>query len=352
MRRRLRLISVIVFLIILILIVGLFVLVFGRMDKTIEVYGTVMPARFEGVKPRIDGVVRSILVHEGDTVRAGDTLAVLRTEEIELAVDRARRTLDQKRSSLAQLREALKNLDLSASFEAQWAFANVYQAKKRAESAREKYERAEELFENNLISAEERDDRRLEYELAESYYTSLSERIELMKRQYRAQIAEQENEIDLSVREYELAREKLGQTVIIAPVPGVVLTPGVGDLVGTRVATGAQIMEIGDLDMMNFIAQVREYDIPHIDAGQETKIFINAFPHRQYKVFHGEVVAVSLKPKMTTVGVVFEATVRIDDPWVEVGSSTVALKPGLSGKAKVVVMHDVRLIEIVFKLNR
>lgn len=336
----------------MILIVGLFVLVFGRMDKTIEAHGTVVPARYEHVKPRIDGVVRDVLVHESDTVRAGDTLVVLRADEITLAVDQTKRTRDQERTSLVQLREAYENLELSGSFEAQWAFANVYQAKRRAESAKEKYERAEELYASNLISAEERDDKRLEHELAQSYYTSLSDRIEMMKRQYEIQIIEQENAVALAEREYELAREKLGQTVIVSPVSGVVLTSGVGELVGTRVSTGAAIMDVGDLAMMNFVAQVREADIPHVREGQQARIFINAFPHRQYKVFHGEVVASSTRPKMTNAGVVFETTVRIDDPRVEVGSSTITLKPGLSGKVKVVVKHKVRLIEIVFKLNR
>jgi multidrug resistance efflux pump len=351
-RRRFRLISVIVTLIVMILIVGLFVLVFGRMDKTIEAPGTVAPARSEHVKPRIDGVVRDVLVREGDTVKAGDTLAVLRADEIELAVDRSKRARDQERTNLLQLREAYENLELSASFEAQWAFANVYQAKRRAESAREKYERAEELYANNLISVEERDDKRLEHELAQSYYTSLADRIEMMKRQYEAQIAEQENTVALAEREYVLAREKLERTFIVTPVSGVVLTPGVEGLVGTRVSTGASIMEVGDLAVMNFIARVREADIPHVREGQVARIFINAFPHRHYKVFHGEVVASSPRPEITGAGVVFETTVRIDDPWVRVGSSTVALKPGLSGKVKVVVKHKVRLIEIVFKLNR
>ncbi len=352
MRRRFRLISVIGTLIILILIVALFVLVFGRMDKTIEAYGTVIPARYERVKPQIDGVVRDILVHESDTVRAGDTLAVLRPDEITLAVDQTERARDRERTNLVQLREAYQNLELSASFEAQWAFANVYQAKRRAESAGEKYERAEELYANDLISAEVRDDKRLEYELAQSYYTSLAERIGMMKRQYEIQITEQEKTVELAEREYELARERLAKTVIVAPASGVVLTSGVEELAGTRVSTGTAIMEIGDLAMMNFSAQVHESDIPHVREGQEANIFINAFPHRHYKVFHGEVVAISPRPEMTNAGVVFETTVRIDDPWVEVGSSTVALKRGLSGTVKVVVKHKVRLIEIVLKLNR
>ena len=352
MRRRFRLISIVILLVILILVIGLFVLVFGRMDKTIEAHGAVKPARCELVKPQIDGVVRDVPVRENITVTAGDTLALLRSDEIEIAVDRAKRAFDSERTGLAQLRESYRNLDLSAAFEAQWAFANVYQAKRRAESAREKYERAEELYAENLISAEELDDKRLAYELAESYYSSLTERITMMKRQYEIQIAEQVKTVELAEREYELARENLGKTVITAPVSGVVLTPGVEELIGTRVSTGAAIMEVGDLSAMSFIGQVRESDIPHVGEGQQARIYINAFPHRQYKVFRGEVVAVSPRPAMTNAGVVFETTVRIDDPWVEVGSSTVNLKPGLTGKVKIVVRHKVRLIELVFKLYR
>lgn len=352
MRRRLRLISTVVILIVLILIVGLFVLVFGRMDKTVEGYGVVTPARYELVKPQIDGVVRDVLVGENEEVEAGDTLAVLRADERELEVERARRALDHARTTLTQLREANKNLDLSASFEAQWAYANVYQAERRAETAREKYERAEELYARNLISAEERDDKKLEYEMAQSYYTSLSERVDMIKRQYEAQIAEQVKEVELAEREYEMARERLGETFIVSPASGVVLTPKVEELAGTRVTTGTAIMEIGDLSVMNFIGEVRESDIPHVEPGQEARIFINAFPHRKYKVFQGRLIAISPRPKLTGAGIVFEVTTRIEDPWVEVSSSSLPLKPGLSGKVKVVVKHKVRLIKLVFGLRQ
>lgn len=352
MRRRLRLISTVIFLIVLILVVGLFVLVFGRMDKTIEGYGIVTPARYERVKPQIDGVIRDVLVRENEEVEVGDTLAVLRTDERELEVDRTRRALDHARTTLAQLREANNNLDLSASFEAQWAYANVYQAERREEAAREKYERAEELYARNLISAEERDDRKLEYEMAQSYHTALAERVDMMKRQYMTQIAEQVKEVELAEREYEMARERLEETFIVSPTSGVILTPKVEELAGTRVTTGAEIMEIGDLSVMNFIGDVRESDIPHVEPEQEARIFINAFPHRKYKVFQGRIIAISPQPKLTGAGIVFEVTARIEDPWVEASPSSLPLKPGLSGKVKIIVEYKVRLIELVLGLRQ
>jgi multidrug resistance efflux pump len=350
--RRFRLISMIVVLVVMILLVGLFVLVFGRMDKTVEAYGVVSPARHERVMPQIDGIVREVLVDENDSVSPGDTLVLLRNEELELAVERAKRAFDRAQAALSQLREEYENLIRSESFETQSAYANLFQAKRMADIARGKYERAEELFVRNLVSSEERDDRKLEYETTQSYYESLKQRAGMLQRRYVLQIEEREQEVELAAREYDLARGTAERAVITAPAGGVVMTPGAGELVGARVSAGTAIMEIGDLSEMCFIAEVRESDVPFVAIGQEARIFINAFPHRRYKIFDGEVVAVAPRPEVGGTGAVFPVTARLHDPRVELSSSTINLMPGLSGKMKIVVKHKVRLIELLFRLKQ
>lgn len=348
MRRPFKLIGYIVILIAIILIAGLAVLVFGRMDETVEAYGVVEPAHVVGVKPRVDGIIEKCLVRENDVVSAGDTLAILQSDELTFEVEKTAQTLAAAEAALAQLNEEYQNLLKSKSFEVQSEFANLYQAKRMEEVAAEKYERAKELFKNSLISAEAMDDLRLNSEVAQANYKALQERADMLGRRYNLQITEGEKEVALARRGHELAREKLAQTVVTAPIAGGILTSKTEELAGEKVTGGKTLLEIGDLSRMNFIAEVDEADLPKVKTGQETKVFITAFPHRKYKAFLGEVVNISPQPKLARGGIVFETNVAIKDPWVDTGSSKLALKPGLSGKAKIAIRHHVRLIRIVF----
>lgn len=351
-RRRFRLLGVVVILVMMIIVVGFLVLVFGRMDETIKAQGLVEPAAVVGVRPCVGGIVERVCVTEGGHVGAGDTLLVLKADEMRFQVERAKQALVQAEADLAQLREEYDNLIISESFETQSAFANLYQAKRRAEMAHEKYIRAEELFEKNLISSEERDDRKLDYELTQSYYASLRDRAELLQKRYMLRIEENEKEVSLARREYDLAVERLSESVILCPAGGCILTKNPGSLLGSMAVGGEAILEIGNLEDLVFMSEVGEADIPEIEIGQKVKIFINAFPHRRYKVFEGRITRISTAPKRTDRGIAFDVRIGMDDPWIEASTERTPLRPGLSGEAKIVTRENVRLIEMLFDLNK
>ena len=128
-----------------------------------------------------------------------------------------------------------------------------------------------------------------------------------------------------------------------------VLTPKIRELIGTKALEGQPVLMIGDLSQLKFTVMVNEADIPKVEPGQDAKIYINAFPHRQYKVFKGKTREISSAPQVTKLGVAFEAKIQIYEPWVEVSDSRLYLKPGLSGKAKIVIKPNVRLIKRIFK---
>ncbi len=351
MRGPFRLIGSIAALVGIVILIGLAVLVFGRADETVEAPGVVEPARTVDVKPRVDGIVEKVLVREGDVVRAGDTLAVLRSDELAFAAERTKQALEAAVASLASLREEYDNLVKSRSFETQSEFANLYQAKRTEETAKEKYDRAQSLYKERLISVEEMNDTRLAYELAQANYRALEQRANLLERRYVLQIREKEKEVSLARREHDLALTKLAETVVTAPLAGAVLTPRVEELAGEKALEGKALVELGDLTGMIFAAAVDEGDMPRVEPRQTAKIFLTAFPHRKYKAFAGEVVSVSPKPALTGGAVAFETRIRIDDPTVDLGATVVPIRPGLSGKAKIAVRRDVRLIRIVFGMK-
>ncbi len=347
MRQRFRLINYIVMLIVILLVIAALVVVFGTKDKTIEAFGQVKPVRYEIIRAGLDGVIEKIYVQAGQVVRPGDTLFKLANPELNLSLEQTAKSYELAKFDLAQIKEEYHNLVKSESFETQSAFANLYQAKRASDIARKKYERAESLYVKGFTSSEDRDDRLLDYELAQSYYLSLKDYADLLERRFLLQIQEQEGKVELARQEYEHAAARLNEVIAVAPIAGEVLTSNLDELIGKRVNVGEAVMEIGDCTEMYFIARVSETDITLMRPNLEAKIFINAFPHRKYRTFEGTVVRISPLPNQTDQGVAFQTEILLADPWVDLGASTIPLKPGLLGKAEIIIEHDVRLLKLI-----
>lgn len=347
MHRRFRLINVIVVLIVLMLLAGAAVLVFGRMDRTAEAYGTVRPKRLEIVRARIDGVIDTVYIDEDEGVSEGDTLLTILDEERPIMIERAERALEQARADLSRLMEERQNLVMSESFETQSAFASLFQAKQQAEIARRKYERAQTLREKGLISQEELEDDQLYFETAQSYYESLRDRAGLLEKRYALEIQKQQEQVRMAQSEFDHACAKLGKRYVVSPLTGNILTAEPEKLMGQRVTVGQPLLEIGDLSRMEFLALVSERDITRIVPGQQVRISISAFPHQKYKMFEGTVDVVPNTPEVSESGVFFKVPVTVREPWVDITASRLHLRPGLSGKAEIVLEKDIRILKLL-----
>lgn len=347
MKRHFRLINYVVVLVIILIVIAGMVVLFGTKDKIIEARGKVMPVRYEIVRAGLDGTIEAVYVKAGQVVQKGDSLFRISAPELDLARNQAAIELDMANVNLSKITEEYQNLVHSESFETTSDFANLYQAKRAAEIAQKRYERAESLFVKGFVSSEDRDDRQLDYELAQSYYLSLKERAALLEKRYLLQIKEQKERVEMARQKYEHADSKMSGVTAVAPIAGEVLSSDLDKLLGRRVTIGEGIMDIGDCTAMNFVAEVDEADMPIVRPGQDAKLFINAFPHRKYRTFAAKVVHISPLPHQTDWGITYQTELLIDDPWVDLGSSSLHLKPGLMGKAQIVIESDVRILRLI-----
>lgn len=347
MRIRFRFIRYITWIATGIILTLLGVLFFGRIDETIEAFGTVKPRNCVKVKSKVGGIIEKVCVREGDKVETGDTLIILDDRGIRLEFEKAKSDLEAAKAVLLQLETEYQTLTYSESFEAGISLASLFQAKRRMEVASRQYERVNKLYEQKFVGKQEWEEAKLNYDLRKSEYETLKQRLELLKSRYRERIENKKNEIGSLERSYKFMEDKLRNTVIVSPLSGTVLTPNIEELKGAKLSEGDVVLEIGDLTEMDFVTLVGERDIPRIKVGQNVKIFINAFPHRRYKVFEGEVTLVSQEPKITRQGIAFEVEGRIHEPWLWVDSEKVYLRPGLSGKIRIIVRPRVRLIQIL-----
>jgi len=348
MRRVTRIFSIALTVAVLVLVCLAAVLVFGKMDKTVAGFGMVTPGRRVGVTPMIGGIVRKVLVGEGQSVEENDTLLVIHSEEVELEVKRTKSALADALSDLEMTEEEYNNLTTSKSYELGVILADLNEAEQRMKFDEENLARTKALYDKGLVNQQEYDKQRLTFESSKSYYRVLKARSEIVIARTDRERGEKRRDVALARSSVELAETRLGYTSVVAPIGGIVLTSEPENLVGTAVGRGEPVMEIGCFDDLVFSAQVGENDITGVQIGQPARMFMNSYPHREYKVFKGEVSRIASVPTISEGQSTFEVRVRIAEPWVEEenGSKT-PLRYGLRGRVEIIVEPSVRLYRLL-----
>lgn len=344
MKRAGRLLLYCLFVVVCVIVVGLVVLVVGRIDETVEGFGMVSPVSRADVAPEISGIVRDVLVSEGETVSESDTLFLIHSHELEFKVEQANVALAEARSSLQRAIDEYHNVTTSRSYEIGMILADLNEAEKRMDYHKANIDRSEALHDKGLITDAQYEKVKLDYESSKSYLEILQARIGILKRQYERRIEELRRDCEIADGAQELARLNLERTVVRSPMSGTVLTRRPQRFAGTAVSAGQPVMTVGDLEDLCFIVNLNEVDVVELRVGQRARIFLNSFPHRQYKVFEGEVVEIPSIPQIANNIVTYEVIVTIDEPWVEKSGERIDLRYGLTGRAEIVTKPNMTLI--------
>lgn len=337
----------------------------GTILSTVSASGTIEPEARVLLTFKGSGRVAEVLVQEGQAVRAGQVLARLETDELELALARAEAGLAISRARLAQLEAGPDPSELAAAeaalASAQAAYRELLQspsedelkvARGNVERARLALEQAQAAYDQvahlpnvaMLPQSLQLQQATLEYELAQANYRIATRGpTEAQKMAALAQIAQAQATVDrlkkgASPEELEVARAQVRQSevaveqarlalegaTLTAPFDGVVTAVNVkaGELTsGARPA-----FELTDLSRFHIDAHVDEIDIGAVEVGQRANISLDALPNVQ---LGGRVVAIAPTATMET-GVI-SYRVRIDiDP------SDAPLRAGMSATARII----------------
>jgi len=208
------------------------------------------------VVAKVRGVINKLNVEEGDYIRSGEVMAQLEDEQLEIEATRAKATMDRLYND---------------------------------------YKRNQELFNKQLISAEQFENSKFEYESQKA--------------------------------EYELTNLKLEYTQIKAPISGVVSQRMIK--VGNMVNTDQEVFKITDFDPLLAVLHVPEHEMSKLRVGQTSVIQVDAIKGES---FTGEVLRISpvINPETGT----FKVTIAIKD-------ESKQLKPGMFGRVRIVYdTHD------------
>lgn len=217
--------------------------------QKVSAIGKIKPETEVKISPETSGEIIEMNIKEGDNVKAGQLLARIKPDIINMQLEQSR-------------------------FASEAVKSDIPSSKSNLAKAEADFKRASDLYAKKYISQQEYDIAKNALNMAKSALDAAELRYEQAKASYRQ------------------TQKTAAKTVIHSPISGVVSALNVlkGEkVVGTEMMQGTEIMVISDLSVMNAEVEVDENDIILVKIGDKAKVEVDALPG---KVFDGEVIEI------------------------------------------------------------
>ena len=229
------------------------------------------------VSSKVPGRILEFRVKEGQTVQAGDTLAILEAPDIAAKMEQARAA---EAAAQAQNEKAIKG---ARQEQIQAAYEMWQKAQACVDIAEKSYKRVKNLFEQGVMPAQKLDEVTAQRnaaiateKAAKAQYTMAKNGAEREDKMAAAALVERAKGAVAEVESY------VKETFLIAQAAGEVseIFPKVGELVGT----GAPIMNIAILKDMWVTFNVREDLLKNLTMGAEFEAIVPALDNKAIKL--------------------------------------------------------------------
>jgi HlyD family secretion protein len=331
-----------------------------RVPRTLYTTGTVAARDLTPVLPQANGLqIRKILVNEGDVVQAGQVMAVLDDSILQEQIRQAKADVEARQADVASKQADLASKKASvASSQAsvasnqaivQQKLADLAQAKAKLKDAEINFKRNQDLSNQGAISRQQLDTATTNLatateavRLAEANVRSAEANVksaeanigsaQAVVKSAQASVTSAQASVKSSLGRVEQLKTQLGQTLVRAPVSGVVAEKlaRVGDVtgvppqtqIGTVVGGSQKLFSIIQDRKLELQARVPEIQLSQVRVGAVVEVSsdVDSRVRLQGKVRDIEPVVNQQRR---------EATVKIDLP------GTTLLKPGMFARAAI-----------------
>ena len=352
---------------------NLVVIADGRVRPLDETHPVVTGEKFAAAT---GGRVAHVGYTQGQHVNKGDTLIRFDTTWLDRQIALREQTIANGVVELDRLRKLERDMDgrfqsklneahaLVKQAEARLAEAQLRRdreidlAKLKVRQAEERLARIQKLTDRHAASPEELTNARTEVDLAKSHLAIaelpvdttqvdvLQRQADLVDREYRVQTQEFAVQQDTKSGEVKAARIELAtlllerkQSVVTAPVPGIVITPE--PKIGDVVPSGHTVAELARQGDLRLDVAIPAADVGHIRVGMPVRVKLEAYDYQDYGTLDGRVTFVSpdsvaAEPAGDTPALpVFTARVQLDSDTVGRGNHTGQVKIGMAGRAEI-----------------
>ena len=229
----------------------------GTIANTKRLNGRVVANEEVMVMPKVPGIVESVNVELGDRVNKDTVLFVLEQDDMSKGIQQAEVAVNLARKSIEQAQNSFET-----------AKVNYELTKEKLNKAILDLERTKELYEQGAVS---------KAQLEQAELAALPNQLEVAEKQVnQAEIAVKQAEEQLNQAEvsYSQAVDNLDNTVVRAPMEGVISTLNVKK--GQLASNGQVAVTIVDLDKVYIQIDLTEDIVNRLEIGQEVEVKIPA----------------------------------------------------------------------------
>ena len=227
------------------------------------------------VSPKVSAYVREVRVAENQQVQAGDVLAVLDDQDFRAKVAEAEAAVAGQRAALGTLDS---KLELQRALIDQ-AAASVASAEAEQRRAQQDFDRTRALANESWASRQKFETADADLRKAVAATNKARAALEAEKNQVgvlNASRTETEARLHQAEATLQTVRNDLANTVIRAPVDGVVGNRGVQ--VGQYARPGVQLLSLVPLPDVYVVANFKETQLSRMRPGQPVTVAIDAYP--------------------------------------------------------------------------
>lgn len=272
----------------------------------------------------VGGRLVRLAVSEGDTVKAGDTLAVLDRGEIAAELQSQIAQSDRARSQARDLASGSRPAEVTM------ARAELAAAEAERKLAEADFLRAEQLAKGQAIAQSELDRARSRRDATTARARAAAEQLRLQEQGFRRnQVSAAQDAAKAAAASLAGARSRAGELVLVAPRRGVVLLKNfeIGELVGA----GLPVVTLGDPDSLWIRVYLAAPELPRVRIGSLAQVR----PIGSKQTFAGRVTSIATRAEFTPRSALTEEEQAnlVFAVRVALAPSQGVLKPGLPAEA-------------------
>jgi RND family efflux transporter MFP subunit len=274
------------------------------LERTIEVSGTLAADELVVVAVKVPGRLASVAIDLASAVKEGDVIAQVEGTDYRLRVDQALAAVSQSRVQLGLTPEGSDDsVDVDST-------AHVKQAQATLEEARLALARARSLSQEGLTTGAQLDAAQAAFLRAETGVQAAREEM----RQRQAALRQRRSEL-------RQAQQQLADTVIRAPITGVVQVRRANT--GEYVAAGAPIAEVVRIDPLRLKLAIPEREAASVKQGHAVRVKVDGDAGN----YQGTIARLSPALDQQNRTLLVEADIK----------NPGSLRPGLLARAEIVV---------------
>ena len=325
------------------------------LEISVDAQGIVNPSRRFVVKSRSTGILKTILVRQSQEISKGELVAEIDDQDLRAKLDKVTLEIEVQNSRLEEL-------ELKMRQDRRVLEAQIRRTREEIESAELHLQQVRGEYQLYFASypplpgiPRKPLDDLLPVQLNQSRVRQSKAELMRGQRQLEA-LGSRKQEIRTLTKSTTILEEErrhllkqLSHTRILSPSDGTILTNEIERREGDLIRGGETLLEIAPLGGWCAKVLVREFDIPRVRIGQPVRLYVDAFPHMEFRILEGTVKEIPVRPTKETLETqepMYPVKIDIEASEISDGDQTFRLTYGMRVSAKIIVERG-RVLDLI-----